>query len=120
MKLTAKDLLKLGVIDEIISEPVGGAHRDPDLIASDIKHALIKSLNSFKNMSKEEIYDHRKTKFLKIGRDQGFNKSSNLKNSGLNYQRTNFQNIKENLKKYSLIYLGVSLMLIAGLLATFF
>ena len=47
MKLTAKDLLKLGVIDEIISEPVGGAHRDPDLIASDIKHALIKSLNSF-------------------------------------------------------------------------
>ena len=36
MKLTAKDLLKLGVIDEIISEPVGGAHRDPDLIASDI------------------------------------------------------------------------------------
>ena len=71
-------------------------------------------------MSKEEIYDHRKTKFLKIGRDQGFNKSSNLKNSGLNYQRTNFQNIKENLKKYSLIYLGVSLILIAGLLATFF
>ena len=46
-------------------------------------------------MSKEEIYDHRKTKFLKIGRDQGFNKSSNLKNSGLNYQRTNIQKLKK-------------------------
>ena len=33
MKLTAKDLFKLGIIDEIIPEPIGGAHRDPDLIA---------------------------------------------------------------------------------------
>jgi acetyl-CoA carboxylase carboxyl transferase subunit alpha len=36
MKLTAKDLLKLGVIDEIISEPLGGAHRDPESIAADL------------------------------------------------------------------------------------
>ena len=42
MKLTAKDLLKLGVIDEIVSEPLGGAHRDPESIAGDIKHAIIK------------------------------------------------------------------------------
>ena len=40
MKMTAKDLLKLGIIDEIITEPLGGAHRDPDLIADEIKHSL--------------------------------------------------------------------------------
>ena len=42
MKLTAKDLLDLKIIDEIIPEPLGGAHRDPELIASDIKHSIIK------------------------------------------------------------------------------
>ena len=42
MKLTAKDLLKLKIIDEIIPEPLG-AHRDPENIASDIKHSIIKT-----------------------------------------------------------------------------
>ena len=51
MKLTAKDLLKLRVIDEIISEPLGGAHRDPENIAADIKHSIIKNLKSFENFS---------------------------------------------------------------------
>ena len=55
MKLTAKDLLKLGVIDEIISEPLGGAHRDPESIAVDIKHVIIKNLKNFENLSKEQI-----------------------------------------------------------------
>ena len=43
MKLTAKDLLKLKVIDEVISEPLGGAHRDPDSISVDIKNLLLKT-----------------------------------------------------------------------------
>ena len=42
MKLTAKDLLKLGVIDEIISEPLGGAHRDPESIAQILSTQLLK------------------------------------------------------------------------------
>ena len=75
MKLTAKDLLKLKIIDEVIPEPLGGAHRYPDTIASDIKHSIIKNLKSFENFSKDEIYDHRKAKFLQIGRDQGFSLS---------------------------------------------
>jgi acetyl-CoA carboxylase carboxyl transferase subunit alpha len=77
MKLTAQDLLELGVIDEIIKEPLGGAHRDSDSIALDVKQAIVKNLRFFENMSKEEIYDHRKAKFLQIGRDKGFNKSTN-------------------------------------------
>ena len=64
MKLTAKDLLKLGIIDEIIPEPLGGAHRDPETIALDIKQSIIKNLKSFENLSKDEVYDQRKTKFL--------------------------------------------------------
>ena len=45
MKLTAKDLLKLGIIDEIIPEPLGGAHRDPEIIAMTLKYSIIKNLS---------------------------------------------------------------------------
>ena len=72
MKLTAKDLLELKVIDEIISEPLGGAHRDRDLILSNVREAILKNLNLFKEMSPEDILDQRKNKFLKIGRTTGF------------------------------------------------
>ena len=88
MKLTAKDLLKLKIIDEVIPEPLGGAHRDQDSIALDIKNSIIKNLKNFENFSKEEIYDHRKSKFLQIGRDQGFSKSSNLSDGGLSYKES--------------------------------
>jgi len=117
MKMTADDLLNLGIIDEIISEPLGGAHRNPEAIADDIKHSIIKNLRKFENFSKEEIYDHRKTKFLKIGREQGFNESSDSKNAGLSYSESNFQKVKNYIEKNKLVYLGVSLVLIAGLIA---
>ena len=58
MKLTAKDLLNLGIIDQVISEPLGGAHRDPESIAIDIKNSIIKNLNSFKNFSREEVFQY--------------------------------------------------------------
>ena len=115
MKLNAKDLLKLGIIDEIISEPLGGAHRDPESIADDIKYSIIKNLRNFENLSKEEIYDHRKTKFLKIGRDQGFNKSTNLNDTGLSYQKSSIQKIMTNIFKNKLVYIGISLVFITAL-----
>ena len=117
MKLTAKDLLKLGIIDEIISEPLGGAHREPETIASDIKHSIIKNLKSFENLSKEEVYDHRKAKFLQIGRDQGFSKSSNLNDTGLSYKDSGFQKIKSHIDQNKLTYIGIGLVLIAGLVS---
>ena len=120
MKLTAKDLLKLGVIDEIISEPLGGAHRDPESIAADIKHSIIKNLKSFENYSKEEIYDHRKAKFLQIGRNQGFSKSTNLEGSGLSYKDTNLQKLSSHIVKNKLIYAGFGLLAISGLIALLF
>ena len=72
MKLSAKDLLELNVIDEIIKEPIGGAHRDKDLILKNVKNSLSTSLDYFQSMSGEEIINNRKNKFLKIGRSKGF------------------------------------------------
>ena len=119
MKLTAKDLLELGVIDEIISEPLGGAHRDPESIATDLKHVITKNLKKFENFNKEEIYDHRKTKFLQIGRDQGFSKSSNLEGS-LSYRESSTQILKTHIYKYKLIYAGIGLIAITSLITLLF
>ena len=119
MKLTANDLLKLGVIDEIISEPLGGAHREPENIAIDLKHSIIKNLKSFENLSKEEVYDHRKAKFLQIGRGQGFSKSSNLE-GGLSYKDSSLQKLKAHIGKNKLTYIGISLLVISSLIALLF
>jgi acetyl-CoA carboxylase carboxyl transferase subunit alpha len=72
MKLSAKDLLGLKVIDEIIPEPVGGAHRDKDLILNNVRNSITNNLNDFNSMSKDEVLNHRKNKFLSIGRTKGF------------------------------------------------
>jgi acetyl-CoA carboxylase carboxyl transferase subunit alpha len=72
MKLSSKDLLELKVIDEIIPEPVGGAHRDRDLILDNVRKSIENNLNEFLNMSGDEVLNHRKNKFLTIGRSKGF------------------------------------------------
>ena len=72
MKLSAKDLLELNVIDEIISEPTGGAHRDKDIILKNIFNSISNNLKIFKEMSPDEILNQRKNKFLNIGRGKGF------------------------------------------------
>ena len=72
MKLSSKDLLSLKVIDEIVSEPIGGAHRDRDLILVNVRKSIENNLNEFLNMSGDEIFNHRKNKFLAIGRSKGF------------------------------------------------
>jgi acetyl-CoA carboxylase carboxyl transferase subunit alpha len=72
MKLSAKNLIDLKVIDEIISEPIGGAHRDRDLILKNVRKSIEDNLNNFLLMSGDELFDHRKNKFLTIGRNKGF------------------------------------------------
>ena len=72
MKLSAKDLLQLKVIDEIITEPIGGAHRDKNLILNNVRTSILKNLETFMGVSNEEILNQRKNKFLKIGRSKGF------------------------------------------------
>ena len=117
MKLTAKDLLKLKIIDELIPEPLGGAHRDPDSIAADIKHSIIKNLKYFENFNKNQIYDHRKSKFLQIGREQGFNKISNLNDGGLSYKDSDISKFKSHISKNKYVYIGLCLVAITSLIA---
>ena len=97
MKLSAKDLLKLKVIDEIIPEPTGGAHRDRDLILKNVRECLGKNLYYFNELSFEEIMNERKNKFLKIGRNDGF-MSSTEDITSLSIQKNNFDKILKSKK----------------------
>lgn len=67
LKLTAKDLYELKLIDGIIKEPLGGAHRNPQETAENVKAVIKKELGSFKNMSKTKLIDARYDKFRSIG-----------------------------------------------------
>ncbi len=67
LKLTAKDLLKLGVIDEIIPEPPGAAHSDPEEMALTISKYLDKALQELRKLSPEELVKRRIEKFRKMG-----------------------------------------------------
>ena len=78
MKLSSKDLLELSIIDEVIKEPLGGAHRDRDLILNTVKFSIKKNLNEFNSMSRDEILFHRKNRFLSIGRSKGFGKKIDI------------------------------------------
>ena len=110
MKLSAKDLLELEIIDEIIPEPSGGAHRDKDLILENVRNALNKNLENFKQMSPEEIFDGRKSKFLKIGRSKGF--MSNLNElSSLNLEKSNYNHFLKS-KKIFVAGLGLTIFAI--------
>ena len=110
MKLSSRDLLELKVIDEVIPEPIGGAHRDRDLILSNVKKSIESNLNEFSNMSGDEVLNHRKNKFLTIGRSKGFvGQLDNL--STLNIKKNNINILIENLFK-SKINLGISFIVI--------
>ncbi len=116
MKLSAKDLLELEIIDEIIPEPSGGAHRDKDLILENVRNALNKNLEIFKQMSPEEIFDGRKNKFLKIGRNKGFMNNLN-ELSSLNSEKSNFNHF---LKSKKIFVAGVGLTIfVIGLIFYF-
>jgi acetyl-CoA carboxylase carboxyl transferase subunit alpha len=67
LKLTAKDLLEMGIIDGIIKEPLGGAHRNPQETAANIKSAAKKDLAALKNIPKEKLVEKRYEKFRAIG-----------------------------------------------------
>ena len=112
MKLTAKNLSELGVIDEIIKEPLGGAHRDADMMAQNLKHSVIKNLRHYANLSRQEVYDDRKIKFLKIGREKGFEKSENSADIGLVYKEAFFNKLKYGFNKNKLLYLAVTTLVI--------
>ena len=72
MKLTANELLKMEIIDEVITEPIGGAHRNKEQVIFSTKEVLIKYLEEFKKYTGEEIFEQRKEKFINIGKQKFF------------------------------------------------
>jgi acetyl-CoA carboxylase carboxyl transferase subunit alpha len=67
LKLTAQDLLKLGVVDEIVPEPEGGAHRDYDSVASNVAGALREALKQIGQVPVAELLEKRYQKFRRLG-----------------------------------------------------
>ena len=115
MKLSAKDLHELEIVDEIIEEPVGGAHRDKNLMIENLRNSIERNLENFKLMSSDEIFNNRKNKFLKIGRGKGF--ISNL--DGLSSLKSNKTDLNYILKSKKTLILGVGIIL-AFLISIFF
>ncbi len=69
LKLTAQDLKKLGIIDDVIPEPLGGAHRDPKRIIERVGDFILKNLKDLLPLSGDDLKKQRTEKFLKIGRN---------------------------------------------------
>ena len=98
MKLSAQDLLDLEIIDEIIKEPLGGAHRDKNALLDEIKKSIRKNLKELSELSREDILDHRKRKFLSIGRRKGFIKDIDSKDK-MTMEENVFSNLKQKINK---------------------
>ena len=111
MKLTSKDLLKLNIIDEIIEEPLGGAHRDRQEILDKISKTLEKNLKEFSNMGGEDIFNHRKNKFLSIGRGKGYKFDKNSENDLTETKKSRYDLLSIFSNKRFVI-LGISVVLL--------
>jgi len=68
MKITAQDLVKFGIIDGIVGEPAGGAHRDPAAAIAAAGEAIAEAFEHLGNMDRDAVRQHRREKFLSMGR----------------------------------------------------
>ncbi|MFO0705986.1 MAG: acetyl-CoA carboxylase carboxyltransferase subunit alpha [Nitrospira sp.] len=71
LKMTAQDLMDLGVIDEIIPEPLGGAHREPKAVSDRVAKALTNQLFQLLDLSPDQLLDQRDQKYRKMGAVSG-------------------------------------------------
>ena len=102
MKLSAKDLLDLKIIDEVIKEPLGGAHRDKNLLLHEVRKSIRKNLEELSKLNREDILDHRKQKFLSIGRDKGLLKDIDNKDK-MTMEESIFSNLKQKINKNRIV-----------------
>tara|TARA_Y100000590_G_scaffold68502_1_gene74666 strand:- start:462 stop:1556 length:1095 start_codon:yes stop_codon:yes gene_type:complete len=114
MKLTAHELLRMQIIDEIITEPLGGAHRNKEKVIQSTKEALKKYLDYFKKYSREEIFNQRKEKFLNIGKQKTF-KVFSSKTDWIKKENI-FGSLKTILLRFKKEFIVVFLLLIAAVL----
>ena len=114
MKLTANELLKMKIIDKIIKEPIGGAHRNKENLVFSIKDSLKKYLEEFKNFSREEIFKQRQEKFLSIGKQKAFTVFS--RETPWMKENNFFEFIKKNLFKFKKELIIICLLIFAATL----
>jgi len=67
LKLTAKDMKRMKLVDEIVKEPLGGAHKDREQTFITVSNTIVKSYNEFKNLSPKELVDQRMDKYSQMG-----------------------------------------------------
>ena len=67
LKLTAQNLKEIGVVDKIIKEPLGGAHRDKKKSLDEVKRALLKEISAFKKIDRQKIKELRSEKYINMG-----------------------------------------------------
>ena len=67
MKVSSSELKKIKIVDEIIQEPLGGAHRDYDLIAQNIKGSLIRNLSILNKLPINDLLERRYERILSVG-----------------------------------------------------
>ena len=67
LKLTAKDMKRMKLVDEIVKEPLGGAHKDREQTFVTVSNTIVKSYNEFKNLSPKELVDQRMDKYSQMG-----------------------------------------------------
>jgi len=114
MKLTANELLKIKIIDEIIKEPIGGAHRNSEETILNTKEALLENLKEFEKSTREEIFNQRKEKFLNIGKHKTFTIFS--KDNEWIKKENFIQNFKQILFKFKKELIIISLLILVSFL----
>jgi acetyl-CoA carboxylase carboxyl transferase subunit alpha len=67
MRITAANLSEYGLVDEVLAEPLGGAHRDPDLMAGTIRSAIVSSLDELTQLSTEQVVEKRQQRLASFG-----------------------------------------------------
>jgi acetyl-CoA carboxylase carboxyl transferase subunit alpha len=68
LKIMSENLLEFGIVEEVIPEPLGGVHNDPESVALSIKKSVVKHIKDIQALSKEEMLENRYQKFRKIGK----------------------------------------------------
>ena len=114
MKITANELLKMKIIDKVIKEPIGGAHRDKEEVIFSTKEILINYLEEYKNYSRKEIFEERKEKFLNIGKQKGFTMFSG--DHDWIVKENIFGSTKEILLKYKKTFIIGVLIILSGII----
>jgi acetyl-CoA carboxylase carboxyl transferase subunit alpha len=113
MHLTSQDLFKYEIIDGILTEPKGGAHRNPDLMSNKIKEEILKHIQYYKSKASNEILNERTEKFKNVG--------NNLPADLVSFDGFSQSNIKDNFNKNKKkIYIGLGIFLITILGLYFF